>query len=110
MDFLHYPKPFFAFGNSALDTAAPRFFITNLSGNYNTIIGDWHLKTQDADIKEVYRFPADMQEQQNIFTQVQSTDTFYNRQRYLQALLQLFNHSVIHNQMHCTTYPINISR
>jgi phosphoglycerol transferase MdoB-like AlkP superfamily enzyme len=110
MDYLHYHKPFFAFGNSVLDTAAPRYFITNLSGNYNTIIGDWHMKTQETDIKEVYRFPADMKDQQNIFTQVQATDTFYNRQRYLQALLQLFNHSVIHNQMHCETYPINISR
>lgn len=110
MDYLHYPRPFFAMGNSFFDTKATRSFITSLSGNYNAIIGNWHLKTNGTELTEAYHYPADIQDKNNVLQQVLPTDSFRSTQRYLQAFIQLFNHSVINNQMHSETYPINISR
>lgn len=108
LDYLHYPKPFFAMGNSMLDTTATRAFITFLSGNYNSIVYGLHLKTNDTEFKEVYRFPADINDRLNVLQSLQQTDSLKAAEQYTRAFIQLFNHSVIHDQMHVQTMPTNI--
>ncbi|RQO30697.1 hypothetical protein DBR32_08175 [Taibaiella sp. KBW10] len=110
LDYLHYPKPFFAMGNSMIDTTGTRAFITFLSGNYNSIVQQIHLKTVDTEIKEAYHFPADITDQFNLMNNGLQNDSLKAAERYTKAFIQLFNHSVIHNQMHRSTYPTNMAK
>lgn len=105
LDYLQYPKPFFALGNSAWDTLANRFFVTYLSGNYNMIRNGYHIKTKGFDMAEIYRYPGDSADTQNIYVQEKNALPVKETERYFKAFIQMLHKGMINDRLSLHTYP-----
>lgn len=106
LDYIKYPKPFFALGNSAWDTTANRFFITYLSGNYNMIRNGYHIKTKGFEVSEVYKFPEDITDRHNLYAPGVKQAEVADTERYFKAFLQILHTGMINDQLSLHTYPL----
>lgn len=98
LDYLGYPKPFFAFGNSIFRTAPVRFEIADLGNSYHWLMDNCLLKTNGMDVKGVYRYPADTFCQNNLLGKPE--DTMSTKIiPYFHAFVQLYRSALIHNNM-----------
>lgn len=104
LDYIQYPKPFFALGNSAWDTTANRFFITYLSGNYNMIRNGYHIKTKGFELAEVYKFPEDITDRHNLFIPGLKIPEVSDTERYFKAFLQILHNGMINDRLSLHTY------
>lgn len=104
LDYIRYPKPFFALGNSAWDTTANRFFITYLSGNYNMIQNGYHIKTKGFDIAKVYKFPEDITDRLNLYTPGVKQPEVVHTEHYFKAFLQILHTGMINDRLSLHTY------
>lgn len=105
LDYIQYPKPFFALGNSAWDTTTNRFFITYLSGNYNMIRDGYHIKTKGFELAEVYKFPEDITDRYNLYTPGGKQPEVVTTERYFKAFLQILHNGMINDRLSLHTYP-----
>ena len=97
LDYLHYPKKFFAFGNSIFRKDAPRFVINEISGSYQWLMNGYLLRTNDVKPKGLYAFPADSACRNNLLLRESArTDTALLR---LQAFIQVYRQALIHNKL-----------
>ncbi len=106
LDYIQYPKPFFALGNSAWDTTANRFFITYLSGNYNMIRNGYHIKTKGFEVSERYKFPEDITDRHNLHTPGAKDPEVADTERYFKAFLQILHTGMINDELSLHTYPL----
>lgn len=106
LDYIQYPKPFFALGNSAWDTTANRFFITYLSGNYNMIRNGYHIKTKGFEVSERYKFPDDITDRHNLHIPGAKDPEVADTERYFKAFLQILHTGMINDELSLHTYPL----
>src|SRR5690606_14635557 len=66
LDYLGYAEPFFAFGNSAFRTDAPRFVINKLSGSYQWYMDGFLLTSKELEPEGLYNFGSDSLCQTNL--------------------------------------------
>lgn len=104
LDYIQYPKPFFALGNSAWDTTVNRFFITYLSGNYNMIRDGYHIKTKGFELAQVYKFPEDITDRYNLYTPGLKQPEVATTERYFKAFLQILHNGMINDRLSLHTY------
>jgi len=95
LDYLHYPKPFFAFGQSIFTKNKNRYAITFLNSLYEITTSDKFLLFDENTIKGIYQLPKDSLLQKNLF----SPDKKYPELDTLKAFLQIYSHSLVNNKM-----------
>lgn len=97
LNYLHYDKPFFAFGSSVFDTTADGHAVNFINDNYQLIQEGYTLLFDTLDKNKLFNFSADSTLQSNLF----SSDTVHANQmeRKMKAIIQQFNHAMVMNQM-----------
>lgn len=97
LDYLHYDKPFFAFGNSIFRKDAPRFVITENNGNYQWLMNGYLLQTTLVKNKALYAYPMDSAGFFNLLTKQPAAADILQRQ--LKAFIQVYHEDLISNKM-----------
>lgn len=98
LGYLHYNKPFFAFGNDVLDSSqADNAFAFQYSGGYRWFQGDNALFTNGDGIKEMYNYKKDRLFKNNIAQQDSLTANRLNAR--VKAFIQQYNNRLIENKL-----------
>jgi glucan phosphoethanolaminetransferase (alkaline phosphatase superfamily) len=97
LDYLHYDKPFFAFGNSVFRKDAPRFVITESSGNYQWLMNGYLLQTNILKDNALYAFPADSVGHHNLLLKEPAARE--KQLSFLKAFIQVYREDLIRNKM-----------
>ncbi len=95
LDYLHYPKPFFAFGQSVFAKTNHRYAVTYLNSLYEMTTPKNFLLFDENTIKGIYQLPKDSLLGKNIY----SPDRKYPELDTLKAFLQIYSHSLVDNKM-----------
>lgn len=97
MDYLGWPKPFFAFGNSIFSRAQNRFVVNELSGDYSWLQNGNLLQTHDVKPYAFYDVIKDSACGTNKFSAGNSIADSALLQ--LKAFIQQYRSALIHNKM-----------
>jgi phosphoglycerol transferase MdoB-like AlkP superfamily enzyme len=97
MDYLGYRYPFYALGKSALNNSGNNFAVSYIDDTYQLIEGEYALFMDTLRKNSIYKFTVDSALTNNLA----GTDTAREKKMEikLKAIIQQFNHSVIHNEM-----------
>ena len=94
---LHYPKPFFAFGNSVFDSTAHPKAVFYLWDYYQTVGDSLMFITYSKEQNEVFNYRNDPALKNNLAKQMPDTITAW--QRYTDAYKQVFNNCLLEDKM-----------
>lgn len=97
LDYLGYPKPFFAFGNSMFDKQAQRFVITQNNGSYQWLQNGYLLKSKVQQAYGLYQYPSDSMNRQNLLKQ--DTSQANRELQLFRAFLQRYRQVLLENKM-----------
>lgn len=97
MDYLNYPKPYFAFGSSALDSTVSHYAFIYHAG-YHELIENYYV-TQFADNhkSDLYDFKKDSTFKYNIIAQHPDVQNYMEKKT--KAIIQTYQQSVISNKL-----------
>jgi len=98
LDYLHFDKPFFSFGNSVFRGLKSRFVINQLSGVYHWINAGNQMVITDDKVQEIYAFPSDSLRKHNLLKD-RSFKVNLSSLKLWQAFVQVYNQSLIENKM-----------
>ncbi len=98
LGYLHYNKPFLAFGRNVLDsTQNNNTFVFHHSGEYRWIRGENMLFANDDKKKEMYNYQTDRLFQHNLIDKKpQTADSLYQQ---LKAFVQQYNNRLAENRL-----------
>jgi phosphoglycerol transferase MdoB-like AlkP superfamily enzyme len=98
LDYLNYPKDYFAFGNSVFDSTASHYAFTSNSGCYELI--ENYFITQYADNREtdLYYFKNDSTLSRDV--REQHWDQVKYMEQKTKAIIQTYQQCIINNKMH----------
>jgi phosphoglycerol transferase MdoB-like AlkP superfamily enzyme len=97
LDYLNYPKSYFSFGNSALDSNVSHFAFMYNSGFYELVEDNYISQYSDNTVPDLYYFKTDSMFNNNLADQRREVMVhMINRTR---AILQTYERSIINNKM-----------
>jgi phosphoglycerol transferase MdoB-like AlkP superfamily enzyme len=99
LDYIGYPKPFFAFGQSIFHSNKPRFLLTEHNNRYQLLMNGHILKTNNLETKELFNVAVDSNCSNNIIGTTEGSATRRQIEPYMRAMLQLYNTSLNGNSM-----------
>ena len=102
LDFLHYDKPFFAFGTSVFDSVASGTAVNFINDSYQLIRDDFTLVLDTISENKLFKFTTDSTLQKNVFTENQTSAVAM--ENHLKAIIQQFNHTMLMNKMGTPEY------
>ncbi len=102
LDYIHYPKDFFAFGKSAFDTTRIAFAFNKMSEFEQMRLNNFVLAYHDTSTTAMYDFNTDSLQKKNII--VQQDSTFRQLNVYYKAFKQLLYNSIISNKQSASTF------
>ena len=97
LDYLGYPRPFVAFGNSIFQQDVTRFDMSMISNSYQLIEGDYALQWDGADKFVLYNYKSDPLLKQQI--ELTDKDTIDSMKNLLKAIVQQYNNRMIENRL-----------
>lgn len=98
LGYLHYNKPFFAFGNNMLDSVQQKkAFAFQYSGEYRWFQGDYALFTGGDKVKEMYNYKIDRLFTTNIAQSNAATADSLNKRA--KAFIQHYTNRLIENRL-----------
>ena len=99
LGYIHYPKPYFSFGENAFDTTASanHFAISYLNDVYQIEKNPWCLQMVDTNIISLYNYQKDSLLKNNLAGKNLPIQDSISH--ILKAVEQTYNHLVIHNQL-----------
>jgi sulfatase-like protein len=99
LDYLHYPYPFFAFGNSVFDSTNTRkhFAVNYINNVYQIVRGPYCLQMEGKTVAALYNYQKDSMLTSNLMqTKPMVCDSLST---LLEAVMQTYCGDVIHNKM-----------
>ncbi|MCW3083699.1 MAG: sulfatase [Bacteroidetes bacterium] len=97
LDYLNYPKPYFAFGNSVFDTTGAHYAMTFNSGRYQLL--ENYYSTEFTSYKtDLYYYKKDSFLHYNL--KAQDKDLMLKMETRIKAIIQTYQQSIINNKMH----------
>lgn len=98
LDYLHFNKPFVAFGKSIFDTLAPRVALNYLNDHYQLFTNDQLLTLSNGNsLTDVYDITKTWALSKNIIGQNEYKDT--RTLKLHQSLIKQYNYRLIHNKL-----------
>jgi phosphoglycerol transferase MdoB-like AlkP superfamily enzyme len=100
LDYLHYPAPYFGFGNSVFDSTQSHYAFSYYNETYQLIENKYSFGFNGQKAIELYNLSKDSLLQTNLI----GTDTANIRQmeQKTKAIIQTYQQALINNQMHLT--------
>ena len=95
LGYLHYPKPYIAFGNNLFDPKTKRFAINFIEESYQFLIGDYALYFSDGSFTGIYDWKRDPQRSDNLLGKIdlRAEESLYK------AVVQQYNNRMVRNQL-----------
>lgn len=113
LDYLGYPKPFFAFGESLFNASVPHRAISFVNGMYQLIEGDYVMVFNGKKVTSFYNLKQ-QDEKQGVDTPDKITDPitkgiFTAMETSLKAILQTYNYCLINNASSLKQYRMTLN-
>lgn len=97
LNYLNYPKPYFAFGFDAFDATQENFVINNTGNSYNLYYKNYFMSHDGIKMSSLYDLKNDRLQKNDLSTKGESiVDTMENK---LKSFIQRYNHSMIKNKL-----------
>lgn len=96
LNYLGYPKPFFAFGNDLWSNTKPRFVVNEIAGSYKWLMNGELLLSNDMTAAKLYNYTADSACRQNLLPYKKNSETI----KYFKAFMQLYRTALINNKLY----------
>ena len=97
LDYLNYPKPFLAFGNSVFNSTSNHFAVHYINGVYQLVYDDYLLLFNGEKSIALYSFKTDIKLGENlVLSQPKVKEKMEN---ILKAIIQNYNNRLINNEM-----------
>lgn len=97
LDYLNYPKNYFAFGNSVFDSSASHYAINFYSGQFGIIEDNYALGFDGEKSIDLYDFTKDSLLSTNLINS--KKDKVIQMENKLKAVIQTYQQSLINNRM-----------
>ncbi len=110
LSFLHYPKPYFSFGNSAFDSTSAHFAISYINDIYQVCRNPYCLQLEGNRITALYNYQKDSMLTHNLVKEKPLVRDSLSA--ILKAVIQTYSNDIIHNEMYIkkgTLSPSGIS-
>ncbi len=101
MNYLHYPKPYFAFGNDLLKKDENHFVINTIDGDHQIIMGDYVMKYREKEMLGLYNYRKDFRLEKDIKSK--NSAQAKKMEDYLKAFMQQYNQHMIDNSLTVTS-------
>jgi len=98
LDYLHYPSPYYGFGNSVFDTTQSHFVFTYNNDEFQLIENNYSFGFNGQKATDLFQINSDSLLQHNLV----GLDTARTRkmEQTSKAIIQTFQQALINNQMH----------
>lgn len=97
LSFLHYPKPYFAFGFNAFDNKTDNFAVNNNDGTFNLYDGDYLLTNDGQKSTSLFNLKQDRRNTKNLINEQPQIKA--QLEEKLKAFVQQYNNRMINNQL-----------
>lgn len=97
LNYLHYPKPYFAFGFDAFDTSRDNFVVNTMGETFNFFKGDYFMTYDGKKPTSLYNLKTDALLKNNLVDHKLSVQD--SLQQKLHAFIQQYNYRMIHNKL-----------
>ncbi len=97
MNYLHYNKPYFAFGNDMLRQDDNHFVVNTTDGDYQIIMGDYVMLSRDNKALKLFNYRNDILLKNNLLTQ--EVAQVAKMEKHLKAFIQQYNQHMIDNEL-----------
>lgn len=97
LNYLNYPKDYFAFGNDMLDTLNEGYAVNFINDVYQLFQGEYLLQFDGHTAIGFYNYKTDLHLQRNLIGTQQEIET--QMEKKLKAIIQNYYHGMIHNQL-----------
>ncbi|HTA82612.1 MAG TPA: sulfatase-like hydrolase/transferase [Bacteroidia bacterium] len=97
LGYLNYPHPYFAFGNNAFDSTANHFAVNYINDVYQICRNPYCLQMEGNRITALYNYQKDSMLTHNLIKEKPLVKDSLSS--LLEAVMQTYNNSVIHNDM-----------
>ena len=97
LDFLKYPKDYFAFGHNAFDSTATHFAINYTNGTYQFIMGKYTLLFSNDQTRALYNYRKDSLLRDNQVNQIPEIQKTMETE--IKAFIQQYNNRMISNRL-----------
>ncbi|HTN20440.1 MAG TPA: sulfatase-like hydrolase/transferase [Pelobium sp.] len=97
MNYLHYNKPYFAFGNDMLKQDADHFVINTIDDDYQIIMGDYVMLSRDDKPIKLFNYHKDIFLKQNLLES--EPEQVEKMEKHLKAFIQQYNQHMIDNSL-----------
>lgn len=97
LSFLHYPKPYFAFGFNALEHNVDNFAMNNNDGTFNLYLGGYLLTNDGQKSLSLFNLKQDRRNLRNLINEQPQVKT--RLEEKLKAFEQQYNNRMINNQL-----------
>ena len=97
LNYLNYPKPYFAFGFDAFDSNQDNFVVNNIGGSFNFYKGDYFMTYDGEKVTSLYNLKTDKSLKNDL---VNKTDSIQlDLDKSIKAFIQRYNYGMIHNEL-----------
>lgn len=97
MNYLHYNKSYFAFGNDMLKQDENHFVINTIDGDYQIIMGDYVMLSHDDKPQKLFNYKADILLKNNLLSKEPAQVN--KMEKHLKAFIQQYNQHMIDNTL-----------
>lgn len=97
LNYLHYPKPYFAFGFDAFDNTRDNFVVNTIGGTFNFFQGDYFMTYDGQKPTGLYNLRKDATLKDNLVDRNLTVQD--SLQQKMQAFIQQYNYGMIHNKL-----------
>ncbi len=97
LDYLHYNKPYVAFGRNAFADNTTPYAFNYLNGTYNLFWGDYLFLYNNDKAAGIYNYKTDFTQQHNLLQQLPDTAKMLTTR--LQAFIQQYNNRMVDNNL-----------
>lgn len=97
LSYLHYKKPYFAFGNDIINYSNDHFVVHFIDGFYQIIMGDYILKFDGKKSVELYNYRTDRYFEHNLIGKDDAVQT--KMDTLIKAFIQQYNNHMISNTL-----------
>jgi phosphoglycerol transferase MdoB-like AlkP superfamily enzyme len=97
LNYVHYDKPYFAFGFDAMNTKRDNFVVNNNDGSFSFFQGDYLLLSDGEKAQGLFNIKKDRLMKNNFVNQ--SPEIQAKMMKYLRAFIQQYNNRMINDQL-----------
>ncbi|TZF83668.1 sulfatase-like hydrolase/transferase [Pedobacter sp. BS3] len=97
LNYLHFDKPYFAFGNDMIHYRPDHFIVQSINGLYQVIAGDYVLQWDGKETVGLYNYREDILLQHNL--RGKQPEVQQKLEQYIKAFLQQYNRHMVDNAL-----------